>query len=43
MKLKIENEINEDAEKEFSLFNDKILELENSIKKLEDELNPIKR
>ena len=40
--IKIENEINADAEKEFTLFNDKILELENSIKKLEDELNPIK-
>jgi len=40
--IKIENEINADAEKEFTLFNEKILELENSIKKLEDELNPIK-
>ena len=40
--IKIENEINADAEKEFTLFNEKILELENSIKKLEDELNPIR-
>ena len=40
--IKVENEINEDAEKEFSLFSDKILELENLIKKLEDEINPIK-
>jgi len=39
--IKVENEINKDAEKEFSLFNDKILDLENSIKKLEDELRPI--
>ena len=40
--IKVENEINTDAEKEFSLFNDKILELENSIKKLDDELHPIR-
>ena len=40
--IKVENEINEDAEKEFSLFNNKILELENSIKKLEDDLRPIR-
>ena len=40
--IKVENEINADAEKEFSLFNDKILDLENSIKKLEDELRPIR-
>ena len=40
--IKVENEINEDAEKEFSLFNDKILDLENSIKKLEDDLRPIR-
>ncbi len=40
--IKVENEINSDAEKEFSLFNDKILELENTIKKLEDELRPIR-
>ncbi len=40
--IKVENEINTDAEKEFSLFNDKILDLENSIKKLEDELGPIR-
>ena len=39
--IKVENEINEDAEKEFSLFNDKILDLENSIKTLEDDLKPI--
>ena len=36
--IKVENEINADAEKEFTLFNDKILDLENSIKKLEDDL-----
>ena len=40
--IKVENEINSDAEKEFSLFNEKILELENSIKKLDDELHPIR-
>ena len=40
--IKVENEINADAEKEFSLFNDKILDLENSIKKLEDDLRPIR-
>jgi len=40
--IKVENEINEDAEKEFSLFNNKILELENSIKRLEDDLRPIR-
>ena len=40
--IKVENEINADAEKEFTLFNDKILDLENSIKKLEDDLRPIK-
>ncbi len=40
--IKVENEINADAEKEFTLFNEKILELENIIKKLEDELNPIR-
>ena len=40
--IKIENEINTDAEKEFSLFNDKIIELENLIKKLENELNPVR-
>tara|TARA_Y100000294_G_scaffold177567_1_gene203401 strand:- start:2400 stop:4808 length:2409 start_codon:yes stop_codon:yes gene_type:complete len=40
--IKVENEINTDAEKEFSLFNEKILDLENSIKKLEDELRPIR-
>ena len=40
--IKVENEINEDAEKEFSLFNEKILDLENSLKKLEDELSPIR-
>ena len=40
--IKVENEINADAEKEFTLFNDKILDLENSIKKLEDDLQPIR-
>ena len=40
--IKVENEINKDAEKEFSLFNDKILDLENSIKKIDDELRPIR-
>ena len=40
--IKVENEINEDAEKEFSLFNDKILNLENLIKKIEEELRPIR-
>ena len=40
--IKVENEINTDAEKEFTLFNDKILDLENSIKKLEDDLRPIR-
>ncbi len=40
--VKLENEINIDAEKEFSLFNEKILDLENLIKKFEDELRPIK-
>ncbi len=40
--IKLENEINEDAEKEFSLFNNKIIDLENSIKKTEDELYPIR-
>ena len=40
--IKVENEINEDAEKEFSLFNDKILDLENLIKNLENEINPVK-
>ncbi len=40
--IKVENEINADAEKEFSLFNNKILELENSIKRLEDDLRPIR-
>ena len=40
--IKIENEINTDAEKEFSLFNNKIMELENLIKELENELNPIR-
>ena len=40
--IKVENEINADAEKEFTLFNDKILDLENSIKKLEDDLRPIR-
>ncbi len=40
--IKVENEINADAEKEFSLFNNKILDLENSIKKMEDELSPIR-
>ncbi len=40
--IKVENEINEDAEKEFSLFNDKILDLDNLIKKLESEINPIR-
>ncbi len=40
--IKVENEINADAEKEFSLFNEKILDLENLIKKLDDELNPIR-
>ncbi len=40
--IKVENEINLDAEKEFSLFNDKILDLENSIKNLEDNLRPIR-
>ena len=40
--IKIENEINSDAEKEFTLFNEKILELDNIIKKLEDELRPVR-
>ena len=40
--IKLENEINADAEKEFSLFNEKILDLENSIKKLQDELQPVR-
>ncbi len=40
--INVENEINSDAEKEFSLFNDKILDLENSIKKIEDDLRPIR-
>ena len=40
--IKVENEINADAEKEFSLFNNKILDLENTIKKIEDELLPIR-
>ena len=40
--IKVENEINTDAEKEFSLFNNKILDLENSIKELEDNLRPIR-
>ena len=40
--IKVENEINADAEKEVSLFNDKILDLENLIKKLETELFPIR-
>ena len=40
--IKVENEINADAEKEFSLFNNKILYLENSIKNLEDSLRPIR-
>ena len=40
--IKVEDEINADAEKEFTLFNDKILDLENSIKKLEDDLRPIR-
>ena len=40
--IKVENEINADAEKEFTLFNDKILDLENLIKKLEDDLRPIR-
>ena len=40
--IKLEIEINADAEKEFSLFNEKILDLENSIKKLDDELQPVK-
>ena len=40
--IKVENEINEDAEKEFSLFNNKILDLENSIKTVEEELKPIR-
>ncbi len=40
--ITLENEINTDAEKEFSLFNEKILNLENLIKKTEDELRPIR-
>ncbi len=40
--IKVENEINADAEKEFSLFNDRIIDLENSIKKLEEESRPIR-
>ncbi len=40
--IKVENEINSDAEKEFSLFNSKILDLENSIKKLDNDLRPIR-
>ena len=40
--IKVENEINSDAEKEYSLFNEKILDLENLIKKLEIELVPIR-
>ncbi len=40
--IKVENEINADAEKEFSLFSNRILDLENSIKKLEDEIRPIR-
>ena len=40
--IKVENEINSDAEKEYSLFNEKILDLENLIKKLETELIPIR-
>ena len=40
--IKVENEINEDAEKEFSFFNNKILDLENSIKTAEEELKPIR-
>ncbi len=40
--IKVENEINSDAEKEYSLFNEKILDLENLIKKLENELIPIR-
>ena len=40
--INVENEINADAEKEFSLFNNKILDLENLIKKIEDELRPIR-
>ncbi len=40
--IKVENEINDDAQKEFSLFNEKILDLENLIKKLEIELIPLR-
>ena len=40
--IKVENEINSDAEKEFSIFNQKILDFENSIKTTEDELRPIR-
>ena len=40
--IKVENEINSDAEKEFSIFNQKILDFENSIKTTEDELSPIR-
>ncbi len=40
--IKVENEINADAEKEFSLFNDKILDLENTIKKIENEVAPVR-
>ncbi len=40
--INVENEINADAEKEFSLFNEKILDLDNLIKKLEDEIRPIR-
>ena len=40
--IKVENEINSDAEKEFTLFNEKILELDNVIKKLEDDLRPVR-
>ncbi len=40
--IKVEHEINEDAEKEFTLFNNKISDLENLIKKLEEEINPIR-
>ena len=40
--IKVEKEINSDAEKEYSLFNEKILDLENLIKKLENELIPIR-